>query len=64
MFVRGNVLMAQRDDPASLTLAGEAVAITENLSAGANADSGMFTASANGRLVYRTGEVGGNRQIT
>ncbi len=64
MFVRGNVLMAQRFDPASLTLAGEAVPIAENLSAGANGDNGMFTASANGTLVYRTGEVGGNRQIT
>ncbi len=39
--------MAQRFDPASLTLAGDAVPITERLGGGANGDNGMFTASAN-----------------
>jgi Tol biopolymer transport system component len=64
MFLRGNTLMAQRFDAGAFSVVGDAVPIAERVSDGANADNGMFTASGNGTLIYHTGEIGGNRQLT
>jgi eukaryotic-like serine/threonine-protein kinase len=65
LFVRERTLMAQPFDTRRLSVTGDAVPIAERVVGGANVDNPMFTASANGTLVYRTGgETGANRQLT
>jgi Tol biopolymer transport system component/predicted Ser/Thr protein kinase len=65
MFVREGALLAQPFDTTSLSLTGDAVPIAEHVGGGSNPDNSMFTASANGTLVYRSGgETNENRQLT
>ena len=53
--------MAQRFDERTLTLAGEPVAIDRVATVN---QYPVFSASANGRLAYRTGNPGTSRQLT
>jgi eukaryotic-like serine/threonine-protein kinase len=62
LFMRDGTLMAQPFDTRRLELSGEAVTVAEQV--GAFIDGGLFSASANGVLVYRTGSVGGASQLT
>ena len=62
LFVRQGTLVAQPFDDASLELTGEAVPVAEQLqiTGGPNPYIALFSASANGVLVYRTGSVNAN----
>jgi Tol biopolymer transport system component len=62
LFVRERTLVAQKFDAKSLTLEGEPVPIGEGLGAG---DLGLasFSASRNGVLVFRGGELSGTRLV-
>jgi serine/threonine protein kinase len=62
LFRRENALMAQPFDPERRAFTGDAVAVAENV--GGNADAGLFSASATGILATRTGNAGGNNQLT
>jgi len=57
LFVRDGVLMAQPFDPGKLELVGDAVPITEGVAYVQGWSHGIFSASINGRLVYRQGQV-------
>ena len=63
LFLREGVLLGQPFNAGSLSLTGDAVPIAEQVGTGANLDNSMFTASANGTLVYRAGQSGG-RELT
>jgi Tol biopolymer transport system component len=52
LFVRGGALMAQRFDARALRLVGEAVPLVDAVHVLAGAVRGLFTASANGTLLY------------
>jgi dipeptidyl aminopeptidase/acylaminoacyl peptidase len=62
LFVRERTLVAQKFDAGSLTLAGEAVPVGEDLALG---DFGLasFSASRNGVLAFRGGELTGTRLL-
>jgi eukaryotic-like serine/threonine-protein kinase len=55
LFVRDGTLMAERFDPKSLKLHGEAFPLAENVTTITGASLGVFSASANGVLAYQTG---------
>jgi len=57
LFVRDGVLMAQPFDLGKLELVGDAVPITEGVAYVQGWSHGIFSASTNGRLVYRQGQV-------
>jgi Tol biopolymer transport system component len=63
LYVRGNTLMARPLDPARGELRGEAVSVVEGVMAGL-AGPGYFSASTNGVLVYRPGNVASEAQLT
>ncbi len=63
LFLREGVLLGQPFNAGSLSLTGDAVPIAEQVGTGASVDNSMFTASANGTLVYRAGQSGG-RELT
>jgi Tol biopolymer transport system component len=62
LFVRERTLVAQKFDAGSLTLTGEAVPVGEDLALG---DFGLasFSASRNGVLAFRGGELTGTRLL-
>jgi Tol biopolymer transport system component len=62
LFVRGNKLYAQRFDLQSLTLSGEAFAVTDASVVNALGSGGM-SASTEGTIVYRTGQSGLRRFV-
>jgi eukaryotic-like serine/threonine-protein kinase len=62
-FVRANTLLAQRLDPRSLTLTGEAVPVTEALET-TWFRTGVFSVSSGGALAYRTRAASGDLQLT
>ena len=55
LFVRQGTLMAQRFDPGSLRLIGEAMPLASDAEVDANIWRGVFSASSNGILVYEAG---------
>ncbi len=61
LFLRERTLMAQPFDPAKLELAGDPVPVADPV--GQYANRGLFSASANGALAYRSG-VGGVNRLT
>jgi Tol biopolymer transport system component len=62
LFVRERTLVAQKFDARSLSLEGEPVPIGEGLGTG-NLGLASFTASRNGVLVFRGGELTGTRLV-
>jgi hypothetical protein len=60
-FMRENRLLAQPFDAGRMKLRGEPVPTVENV--GTNTNTGFFSVSANGTLVWRTGE-SGSYQLT
>jgi len=62
LFVRAGALMAQPFDPKTLTLSGEARVIAEQVLANDANHHFEFSASQNGRLLYRSGSA--NSQLT
>jgi serine/threonine protein kinase len=63
IFRRKETLMAQPFDPQSLKLSGEMFPIAEQVGTVANTGNAAFTASANGELAYRFGNLYENRQF-
>jgi serine/threonine protein kinase len=64
LFVRQGTLFAQDFDAASLTLAGNPVAVAEQVMVDATSTSlAALSASAAGPIVYRAGSGGGERQF-
>jgi len=55
LFRRDETLMAQRFDPVSLQLSGEAVPLAAQVPSGRNVGYGVFSVSGTGTLVYSTG---------
>ncbi len=55
LFVRGNTLMAQPFDARHMVLGGEPAAVTEVMGKDSLAGLGLFSASANGTLIYANG---------
>jgi serine/threonine protein kinase len=64
VFVRGVNLMAQRIDPGSLKLGGDAVPIAEGVWFNPNRWTGSFTVSSSGLLVYQSGSLARRSQLT
>jgi len=64
IVVRNGNLMAQKLDTASLTLSGEAVPIAENVQFNTFRYTGTYTISSKGLLVFQTGAIQGDNQLT
>jgi eukaryotic-like serine/threonine-protein kinase len=62
LFVRDRALMAQLFDASRFELAGEPVTLVEGI--GTYNDKGLFSASTNGALVYRTDNGSADEQLT
>jgi len=58
LYYRDRALLAQRFDPKRLELAGDPFPIAENVQYYANTGSAVFSAAANGTLVYQQGGSG------
>ncbi|HEX8815025.1 MAG TPA: protein kinase [Terriglobales bacterium] len=63
VFVRDNTLMAQRFDPRSLALEGEAKPVADRVAVNTDTWRGIVTASANGELLYQHGAASGGSQL-
>jgi eukaryotic-like serine/threonine-protein kinase len=63
MFVRDNTLMAQRFNPRSLALEGEAKPLADHVAVNTDIWRSVLTASANGELLYQHGAAGGGSQL-
>jgi serine/threonine protein kinase/Tol biopolymer transport system component len=63
LFVRDNTLMAQRFNPRSLALEGEAKPVADHVAVNTDTWRGILTASANGELLYQHGAAGGGSQL-
>ena len=65
LFVRGTTLFAQQFDLARLQLTGNPFAVAESIVTGTTAGSRVvaLSASASGRIVYRTGSAASERQF-
>jgi Tol biopolymer transport system component len=57
LFLRGNTLMAQPFDANRLSTTADAVTVAEQIQTMSNLGRAVFTVSANGFLVYRTGSL-------
>ena len=62
LFMRERTLMAQRFDERQLSLSGEPVIVADHVASN-NVGTGLFSASTNGVLVYKTG-AGVTKQFT
>ena len=62
LFIRDGTLMAQPFDARRLELSGEPVTVADQV--GTLLDRGLFSASTNGVLVYKTGAGGVSQQLT
>jgi len=58
LFLRGDTLMAQRFDPGSLKLEGDAFPVADHIPSPRSYRLGIFGVSQTGLLVYSTGEAG------
>jgi serine/threonine protein kinase/Tol biopolymer transport system component len=63
LFVRDNTLMAQRFNPRSLALEGEAKPVADHVAVNTDTWRGVVTASDNGELLYQHGAAGGGSQL-
>ena len=63
-FVRDGNLMAQRIDARTLRTSGEAIPIAENVQFNTFRYTGTYTFSNNGLLLYETGALQGENQLT
>jgi eukaryotic-like serine/threonine-protein kinase len=63
LFVRDNTLMAQRFNPRSLALEGEAKPLADHVAVNTDTWRSVVTASANGELLYQHGAAGGGSQL-
>jgi Tol biopolymer transport system component len=63
LFVRDNTLMAQRFNPRSLALEGEAKPVADHVAVNTDTWRSVLTASANGELLYQHGAAGGGSQL-
>jgi serine/threonine protein kinase len=63
LFVRDNTLMAQRFNPRSLALDGEAKPLADHVAVNTDIWRSVLTASANGELLYQHGAAGGGSQL-
>jgi Tol biopolymer transport system component/tRNA A-37 threonylcarbamoyl transferase component Bud32 len=64
LFVRQNALMAQRFDPSSGELEGQASVLNDDVQVDSSVWRGTFSASDNGTMVYQPGMAGGAMQLT
>jgi Tol biopolymer transport system component/predicted Ser/Thr protein kinase len=64
LFMRGNTLMAQPFDASNARTSGDAVPVAEQVDYLADVAQGQFSASSNGILIYTSGTVGENLQLT
>jgi len=64
LYVRDGVLMAHPFDAGKLELNGDAVPLTEGVAYVRGWSHGVFSASNNGRLVFREGQVSSGAQLT
>ena len=64
VFVRAGNLMAQRFDPATLRLSGEALPVVEDVQFNPFRYTGTYTVSGTGMLLYHAGPVQGSNQLT
>jgi eukaryotic-like serine/threonine-protein kinase len=64
LFVRESTLFAQRMDPKTFRLEGEALTVADEVVANATNGRSTFATSENGVLVYRTGVRRGAKQLT
>ena len=63
LFVRDNTLMAQRFNPRSLSLEGEAKPLADHVAVNTDTWRSVLTASENGELLYQHGAAGGGSQL-
>ncbi|MGB9236932.1 MAG: protein kinase [Terriglobales bacterium] len=63
LFVRDNTLMAQRFNPRSLALEGEAKPVADHVAVNTDTWRSILTASANGELLYQHGVASGGSQL-
>jgi len=63
LFVRDNTLVAQRFNPRSLALEGEAKPVADHVAVNTDTWRSVLTASANGELLYQHGAAGGGSQL-
>jgi eukaryotic-like serine/threonine-protein kinase len=63
LFVRDNTLMAQRFNPHSLALEGEAKPVADHVAVNTDTWRSILTASANGELLYQHGTAAGGSQL-
>jgi serine/threonine protein kinase len=63
LFVRDNTLVAQRFNPRSLALEGEAKPIADHVAVNTDTWRSVLTASASGELLYQHGAAGGGSQL-
>ena len=63
LFVRGNLLLAQRFDPKRLSLSGGATPVVDHIGASAAGPLGAFSASNNGVLAFRPGDNRSDSQL-
>jgi hypothetical protein len=63
LFVRDNTMMAQRFNPRSLALEGEAKPVADHVAVNTDVWRSILTASANGELLYQHGAAGGGSQL-
>jgi serine/threonine protein kinase len=63
LFVRDNTLVAQRFNPRSLALEGEAKPVADHVAINTDTWRSVLTASANGVLLYQHGAAGGGSQL-
>src|SRR5208282_2445922 len=63
LFVRDNTLMAQRFNPRSRSLEGEAKPVADHVAVNTDTWRSILTASANGELLYQHGAAGGGSQL-
>jgi eukaryotic-like serine/threonine-protein kinase len=63
LFIRNGTLMAQRFNPWKLALVGDAAPIADHVGTNSAVYRGVFTASANGVLLYLGGGAGAGSQL-
>jgi Tol biopolymer transport system component len=63
LYVKRSTLFAHRLDPRTITLIGEPVALAAGVTFEGAAGVAAIAASANGSIVYRTGQSGGQRRF-
>jgi len=63
LFVRDNTLMAQRFNPRSRSLEGEAKPVADHVAVNTDTWRSVLTASANGELLYQHGAAGGGSML-